>query len=77
MVYQIQAIDKKRHREITCRLIVKVDFVCYRWAVAINTKCAWKIDVLICLGGSLEVVESFCFLGDLTSSGMKVDVLKV
>uniref|UniRef100_A0A0L8FQH9 Uncharacterized protein n=1 Tax=Octopus bimaculoides TaxID=37653 RepID=A0A0L8FQH9_OCTBM len=51
------------------RLTGKIAFVCGRCTGTINTKNVQKIDSINCQVGKLEVVDSFCYLGNQVSSG--------
>lgn len=42
--------------------------MCSRCAGTMNTKAMPKIDFLKCAGGSLEIVDGFCYLGGKISS---------
>lgn len=51
------------------RLTDKVTFVCRRCVGTISTKSTSDLDFLKCPGGSLEVVDSFFYLGNQSSNG--------
>ena len=54
---------------MTGRLTKKVDFVCSRCTGVVSSRSTQEIGYLKYQQGSLEVVNSFCYLGDQINSG--------
>ena len=58
----------KRCTNIRGRLTRKLEFVCGRCSGVIPSTDVQTLDSIPCEGGSLAVVDSFCYLGDRISS---------
>lgn len=62
----------KRFSGIVEKCTEKIEFVWGRATEAINNnKCSWEIDVLKFPRGFPEIINCFCYVGDLINSGRR------